>query len=68
MAVARSIFILDGGFHLFLAAFDLLVTVVPLKMALGLEKFDFWVFREKMIMMSHLTLTCVIWAFWTNKE
>ena len=35
MAVACSIFTLDGGFQLFWAAFDLLVTVVPLKVALG---------------------------------
>ena len=36
MAVARSIFTLDGEFKLFCAAFDLPITVVPLKVALGL--------------------------------
>ena len=47
IAVAHSIFTLDGvGFQLFWAAFDLLVTVVPLKVALGLDKFDFWAFQK----------------------
>ena len=41
MAVAHSIFTLDGGFQLFWAAFDLPMTVVPLKVALGLEKMSF---------------------------
>ena len=41
MAVARSIFTLDGGFQLFWEAFDMPVKVVPLKVALGLEKFNF---------------------------
>ena len=59
MAVARSIFTLDGGFELFWAAFDLSMTVVPLKVALGLEKFDFWAFK-KIIMMLYLTYTCMI--------
>ena len=27
---------------MFWAAFDLILAVVPLKVALGLEKFDFW--------------------------
>ena len=44
MAVAHSIFTLDGGFQLLWAAFDLLMTVVPLKVALGLKKIDFWAF------------------------
>ena len=35
MAVARSIFTLDGALQLFWAAFDMPVTVVPLKVALG---------------------------------
>ena len=46
MAVAHSIFILDGGFQLFWAAFDLPMTVVPLKITLGLEKFYFWAFQK----------------------
>ena len=47
MAIAHSIFTLDGGFQLFWAAFYLPMTVVPLKVALGLEKFDFWAFQKK---------------------
>ena len=46
MAVARSIFTWDGWVQLFWAAFDMPVTVVPLKVALGLEKFDFWAFQK----------------------
>merc|ERR1712059_115293 len=46
MAVAHSIFILDGGFQLFWAAFDQPMTVVPLKVALGLEKNDYWSFQK----------------------
>ena len=38
MAVACSIFTLDGGFQLFWAAFDLLMTVVSLKVAIGFKK------------------------------
>ena len=34
MAVARSIFTLDGWVQLFWAAFDMPITVVPLKVAL----------------------------------
>ena len=45
-AIADTIFILVVGFELFWAAFDLLVTVVPLKVALGLEKIDFWAFQK----------------------
>ena len=44
MAVARSIFTLDGV-QLFWAAFDMPVTVVPLKVVLGWDKFDFWAFQ-----------------------
>ena len=47
MALAYPIFTLVVGFQLFWAAFDLLVTVVPLKVALGLEKIDFWSFQKK---------------------
>ena len=46
MAIACSIFTLDGGFHLFWAAFDLCIAMVPLKVALGLEKIDFWTFQK----------------------
>ena len=33
------------GVQLFWAAFDMHVTVVPLKVALGLAKIDFWAFQ-----------------------
>ena len=46
MVVARSIFTLYGGFPLFWAAFDLPMTVVPLKVALGLKKIDFQTFQK----------------------
>ena len=46
MALACSIFTLDGGVQLFSAAFDMPMTVVPLKFALGFEKFDFWEFQK----------------------
>ena len=35
-----------GGVQLFWAAFDIPMTVVPLKVALGLGKFDFWAFKK----------------------
>ena len=38
MALPDTVFTLDGWFQLFWAAFDLLFTVVPLKVALGLKK------------------------------
>ena len=41
MAVARSIFTLDRGFQLFWAAFDMPMTVVSLKVALCLQKFNY---------------------------
>ena len=41
-----TVFTLDGGFQLFWAAFDLPMAVVPLKVALGLEKIDFWSFQK----------------------
>ena len=41
MAVACSIFTLGWGVQLFWAAFDMPMTVVPLKVALGWDKFDF---------------------------
>ena len=46
MTVAHSIFTLDGWVQLFWAAFDMPITVVPLKVALGLEKIDFWSFQK----------------------
>ena len=46
MALADPIFTLVVGFQLFWAAFDLLMTVVPLKVALGLEKIYFWAFKK----------------------
>ena len=45
-ALANPIFTLVVGFQLFWAAFDLLVTVVPLKVDLGWEQIDFWVFQK----------------------
>ena len=45
-ALADPIFTLDGGFQLFLAALGLPMTVVPLKVALGLENFGFWAFKK----------------------
>ena len=38
MIVACSTFTLDGGFQLFWATFDMPVTGVPLKVALGYKK------------------------------
>ena len=46
MAVAHSIFTLGGQVQLFWTAFDLIFTVVPLKVALGWHKFDFWAFKK----------------------
>ena len=47
IAVAHSIFTLDGGgVQLFWAAFDLILAVVPLKVALGLAKIIFWIFKK----------------------
>ena len=45
-ALADPIFTLVLGFQSFWAAFNLLVTVVPLKVALGWGKIDFWVFKK----------------------
>ena len=53
MAVACSILTLDVGFQLFWAAFDPPMTVVPLKVALGMEKIYFWSFK-KIIEKTHL--------------
>ena len=46
MAVACSIFTLGGWVQLFWTAFDPIFTVVPLKVALGWHKFDFWAFQK----------------------
>jgi len=46
MAVARSIFTLDGGFQLFCAAFDMPMTGVTLEVALGYKKIVFWAFQK----------------------
>ena len=59
MTVARSIFTLDGWVQLFWAAFDMPVIVVPLKVALGWDKFDFWAFKKN-YHEGHLTPTCMI--------
>ena len=59
MAVARSIFILGGRVQLFWTAFDMPVTGVPLKVALGYKKIVFGCFK-KIIMMLHLCYTCLI--------
>ena len=46
IAKACLIFNLDRGFQLFLSAFDVSVTGVPLKVAIGLEKIDIWAFKK----------------------
>ena len=46
MAVACSLFTLEEGVKLLWAAFDMPMTVVPLKVALGLEKIDLWAFKK----------------------
>ena len=46
MAVACSIFTLGGRVQLFWTAFDMPVTGVPLKVALGYKKIVFWVFQK----------------------
>ena len=46
MDLADPIFTSVLGFQLFWADFDLIVTVVPLKVALGWEKIDFWPFQK----------------------
>ena len=45
MALADPIFTLDGGSIVF-AAFDPILAVVSLKVALGLDKFDFCAFQK----------------------
>ena len=46
MAVARSIFTLGGWVQLFWTAFDMPMTGVPLKVALGYKKIVFCVFQK----------------------
>ena len=46
MALSDPIFTLVVGFQLFWAAFDLLVTVIPLQVAIGWENIDFWAFKK----------------------
>ena len=46
MAVAHSIFTLDGWVQLFWAAFDMPMTGVPLEVALGYKKLFFWAFQK----------------------
>ena len=46
MAVAHSIFTLGGWVQLFWTAFDMPMTGVPLEVALGWQKFYFWVFQK----------------------
>ena len=46
MAVAHSIFTLGVGFQLFCAAFDMPVTGVALKVALGYKKIVFWAIKK----------------------
>ena len=55
MAVAHSIFTLDVGVQLFWAGFDMPVTGVPLKVALGYKKIVFWTFQKN----NQQTYTCV---------
>ena len=62
MAVACSIFNLDGWVQLFWAAFDMPVTGVPLKVALGYKKIVFGCFKT-IIMDINLTVTCMIIFF-----
>ena len=53
MAVARSIFTLGGGFQLFCTAFDMPMTGVALKFALGYKKIVFWAFQKNNHGQSH---------------
>ena len=46
MAVAHSIFTSGGWVQLFWTAFDMPVTVEPLKVELGYNKFVFWAFQK----------------------
>ena len=59
MAVARLIFTLGRRVQLFLTAFDMPATGLPLKVALGYKKMFFGHFKQ-IIMMSHLGDTCMI--------
>ena len=46
MALAHSIFTIGGQVQLFWTYFDLIFAVIPLKVALGWHKFDFWAFQK----------------------
>ena len=46
MAIAQSIFTLNGWFQLFWAAFDLALTFLALKVVIGLRKIYFWAFKK----------------------
>ena len=57
MAVSQSIFTLDGWVQLFWADFDMTMTGVPLKVALGYKKIVFWAFQKNnndVTLVSHL--------------
>ena len=55
MAIAHSIFPLYGGFQLFVAAFDVSITVVPLQDAIGLREKIFLAFKK---MLTGYSLAC----------
>ena len=59
MAVAQSIFPLNGWLQLFWANFDMALTFLALKIAIGLEKNIFRYFK-KIITKGHLTVTCLV--------
>ena len=46
MALAHSIFTLDGWVQMFWTAFDMPVTGVPLEVALGYKRIVFWAFQK----------------------
>ena len=46
MAIACSIFTLDEWVQMFWVSFDMCMTGVPLTVALGLDKLDFWAFQK----------------------
>ena len=60
MAIAHSIFTLDGGFQLFLATFDVSVTVVQLKFVIWLD-----IKKNQNV---HLRTTCLFWHTKVSKN
>ena len=63
MAVAQSIFNLNEWLQLFWAAVDMALTLLALKVAIGLEKNYFWVFQKinhKHSLNSLLAYTCLL--------